>query len=161
MEGIARSQCHQRRWDRARSYEIVAGYSRHIQPRWPSANIGCPVDSPTADGHRTQSAHPARARWIQILSDTARPRLSYTSRRVHRLFTGSVYLSTAPLPAKPSCFLHGRPTRSTGHLPLRSADARPHLGVGAGMTVVQGILLAVSVAVFIYLGIAMFKPEWF
>jgi K+-transporting ATPase KdpF subunit len=29
------------------------------------------------------------------------------------------------------------------------------------MTVVQGILLAVSVAVFIYLGIAMFKPEWF
>jgi K+-transporting ATPase KdpF subunit len=29
------------------------------------------------------------------------------------------------------------------------------------MTVVEGILLAVSVAVFIYLGIAMFKPEWF
>jgi K+-transporting ATPase KdpF subunit len=29
------------------------------------------------------------------------------------------------------------------------------------MTVVQGILLAVSIAVFIYLGIAMFKPEWF
>jgi len=29
------------------------------------------------------------------------------------------------------------------------------------MTVVAGILLAVSVAVFIYLGIAMFKPEWF
>jgi K+-transporting ATPase KdpF subunit len=29
------------------------------------------------------------------------------------------------------------------------------------MTVVQGILLAISVAVFIYLGIAMFKPEWF
>jgi K+-transporting ATPase KdpF subunit len=29
------------------------------------------------------------------------------------------------------------------------------------MNVVQGILLAVSVAVFIYLGIAMFKPEWF
>jgi len=29
------------------------------------------------------------------------------------------------------------------------------------MTVVQGILLAVSVAVVIYLGIAMFKPEWF
>jgi K+-transporting ATPase KdpF subunit len=26
---------------------------------------------------------------------------------------------------------------------------------------VQAILLAVSVAVFIYLGIAMFKPEWF
>ena len=29
------------------------------------------------------------------------------------------------------------------------------------MTVVQGILLAISVAVFVYLGIAMFKPEWF
>jgi K+-transporting ATPase KdpF subunit len=26
---------------------------------------------------------------------------------------------------------------------------------------VQGILLAISVLVFIYLGIAMFKPEWF
>ena len=29
------------------------------------------------------------------------------------------------------------------------------------MSVVQGILLAVSVAAFVYLGIAMFKPEWF
>jgi K+-transporting ATPase KdpF subunit len=29
------------------------------------------------------------------------------------------------------------------------------------MTVVEGILLAVSVLVFIYLGVAMFKPEWF
>jgi len=29
------------------------------------------------------------------------------------------------------------------------------------MNLVQGILVAVSVAVFIYLGIAMFKPEWF
>jgi hypothetical protein len=29
------------------------------------------------------------------------------------------------------------------------------------MTTVQAILLAVSVVVFIYLGIAMFKPEWF
>jgi len=29
------------------------------------------------------------------------------------------------------------------------------------MTVVQGILLAVSIIVFIYLGVAMFKPEWF
>jgi hypothetical protein len=28
------------------------------------------------------------------------------------------------------------------------------------MNAVQGILLAVSVAVFIYPGIAMFKPEW-
>jgi hypothetical protein len=29
------------------------------------------------------------------------------------------------------------------------------------MTVVQGLLLGLSVVVFIYLGIAMFKPEWF
>jgi K+-transporting ATPase KdpF subunit len=29
------------------------------------------------------------------------------------------------------------------------------------MTVVQGILLAISVAAFIYLGVAIFKPEWF
>jgi K+-transporting ATPase KdpF subunit len=29
------------------------------------------------------------------------------------------------------------------------------------MTVVQGILLAVSVVIFGYLGVAMFKPEWF
>jgi K+-transporting ATPase KdpF subunit len=29
------------------------------------------------------------------------------------------------------------------------------------MTVVQGILLAVAVAVFVYLGIAMFRPDWF
>jgi hypothetical protein len=29
------------------------------------------------------------------------------------------------------------------------------------MTVVQGILLGVSGLVLIYLGIAMFKPEWF
>jgi K+-transporting ATPase KdpF subunit len=29
------------------------------------------------------------------------------------------------------------------------------------MTVVQGILLAVAVLTFIYLGVAMFKPEWF
>ena len=29
------------------------------------------------------------------------------------------------------------------------------------MTVVQGVLLGVSALVFIYLGVAMFKPEWF
>jgi len=29
------------------------------------------------------------------------------------------------------------------------------------MTVVQGILLGISGLVLIYLGIAMFKPEWF
>ena len=29
------------------------------------------------------------------------------------------------------------------------------------MTVVQGVLLGISGLVFVYLGIAMFKPEWF
>jgi K+-transporting ATPase KdpF subunit len=29
------------------------------------------------------------------------------------------------------------------------------------MSAVQGILLAVSIILFIYLGVAMFKPEWF
>ena len=29
------------------------------------------------------------------------------------------------------------------------------------MNAVQGLLLGVSIAVFIYLGIALFKPEWF
>jgi K+-transporting ATPase KdpF subunit len=29
------------------------------------------------------------------------------------------------------------------------------------MTVVQGILLAASIAMFIYLGVALFKAEWF
>jgi K+-transporting ATPase KdpF subunit len=29
------------------------------------------------------------------------------------------------------------------------------------MTAVQAILLVVSILMFIYLGIAMFKPEWF
>lgn len=29
------------------------------------------------------------------------------------------------------------------------------------MTIVQGLLLALAVVMFIYLGVAMFKPEWF
>jgi K+-transporting ATPase KdpF subunit len=29
------------------------------------------------------------------------------------------------------------------------------------MTAVQAVLLAVSVVLFAYLGVAMFKPEWF
>jgi K+-transporting ATPase KdpF subunit len=29
------------------------------------------------------------------------------------------------------------------------------------MSVVQGVLLALSVAVFAYLGVALFKAEWF
>ena len=29
------------------------------------------------------------------------------------------------------------------------------------MTWTQGILLAISIVMFLYLGVAMFKPEWF
>jgi hypothetical protein len=29
------------------------------------------------------------------------------------------------------------------------------------VTAVQGLLLGVSILVFIYLGVSMFKPEWF
>jgi hypothetical protein len=29
------------------------------------------------------------------------------------------------------------------------------------MSLVQGILLGISALVFVYLGVAMFKPEWF
>jgi K+-transporting ATPase KdpF subunit len=29
------------------------------------------------------------------------------------------------------------------------------------MTIVQWLLLVLSVAAFIYLGVALFKPEWF
>jgi len=29
------------------------------------------------------------------------------------------------------------------------------------MTLIDGILLAISMAAFIYLGVAMYKPEWF
>jgi K+-transporting ATPase KdpF subunit len=35
------------------------------------------------------------------------------------------------------------------------------LGSGPGMTWVQGVLLAVSIVMFLYLGVAMFKPEKF
>jgi hypothetical protein len=34
-------------------------------------------------------------------------------------------------------------------------------GHNAAMTVVYAVLLGLSVVVFVYLGIAMFKPEWF
>jgi hypothetical protein len=29
------------------------------------------------------------------------------------------------------------------------------------MTIVQGLLLALSIVVFIYIGVALFKAEWF
>jgi K+-transporting ATPase KdpF subunit len=35
------------------------------------------------------------------------------------------------------------------------------MGTGPGMSAVQAILLVLSIIVFIYLGVAMFKPEWF
>lgn len=35
------------------------------------------------------------------------------------------------------------------------------MGVGKGMSIVDLLLLVVSVAVFAYLGLAMFKAEWF
>ncbi len=48
-----------------------------------------------------------------------------------------------------------------GIVAFAAGDAGADLGAGAGVTATQGILLAVSVLVFIYLGVAMFKPEWF
>ncbi len=35
------------------------------------------------------------------------------------------------------------------------------LGAGPGMTWTQGLLLALSIVMFFYLGVAMFKPEKF
>jgi hypothetical protein len=35
------------------------------------------------------------------------------------------------------------------------------MGAGAGMTIASGLLLALSVVVFIYIGVALFKAEWF
>jgi F subunit of K+-transporting ATPase (Potass_KdpF) len=29
------------------------------------------------------------------------------------------------------------------------------------VTLTQGLLLAVAIATFLYIGVAMFKPEWF
>ena len=46
-----------------------------------------------------------------------------------------------------------------GFVGFAAGDARTHLGVGPGMTATQGILLAVSIVMFFYLGFAMFKPE--
>ncbi len=40
-------------------------------------------------------------------------------------------------------------------------DAGADPGTGPDMTAVQEILLALSITVFIYLGVARFKAEWF
>jgi K+-transporting ATPase KdpF subunit len=44
---------------------------------------------------------------------------------------------------------------------FETAGRQPIKKSGGFMTVAEGLLLAVSVAVFIYLGIAMFKPDRF
>jgi K+-transporting ATPase KdpF subunit len=33
--------------------------------------------------------------------------------------------------------------------------------LGAVVTAVQGLLLGISLLLFVYLGVAMFNPEWF
>jgi hypothetical protein len=54
-------------------------------------------------------------------------------------------------------WIPGRPTwRVYGSKPLDKCDEGSG---GSLMTVVEGLLLAVSVVVFIYLAIAMFMPE--
>jgi hypothetical protein len=44
---------------------------------------------------------------------------------------------------------------------VRNRNVCPAQGAEAVMTFVEAILLAISVITFIYLAIAMFKPEWF
>jgi hypothetical protein len=43
----------------------------------------------------------------------------------------------------------------------RGRHAGPDLEPGADMTPTQAVLLALSIAVFVYLGVALFKAEWF
>jgi K+-transporting ATPase KdpF subunit len=61
--------------------------------------------------------------------------------------------------------LHGsreRPERTANaDVAFETAGRQPIKKSGGFMTVAEGLLLAVSVAVFIYLGIAMFKPDRF
>ncbi len=44
---------------------------------------------------------------------------------------------------------------------IRCGLSRPHMGVGADMTLSQALLLVLSFAVMGYLGVALFKAEWF
>jgi hypothetical protein len=39
--------------------------------------------------------------------------------------------------------------------------SQPDAGEAGTMTVIEAILLGLSVLAFIYLGVVMFKPEWF
>ena len=64
---------------------------------------------------------------------------------------------TPPVASSP----YGRLSRRVGHRHLRRLDARIDLGVGTGVTVTQGILLAVAILMMVYLGLALFKPDWF
>jgi hypothetical protein len=51
--------------------------------------------------------------------------------------------------------------RYRGNRHLRGGNAGADLGPGADMTLTEGILFALSIAVFVYLGVALFKAEWF
>jgi K+-transporting ATPase KdpF subunit len=82
-------------------------------------------------------------------------------RPVHLFFTAIGSISTAHSPRARSCSVHGRFPCGCWHRCLRGGNAGVDLGTGAGVTVVQGLLLALSVVMFIYLGVAMFKPEKF
>jgi hypothetical protein len=54
---------------------------------------------------------------------------------------------------------HGLLYLSAGYRRVLRGDAGAHKGVRAIMTLSPGVLLSVSVLV--YLGVAPFKPEWF
>jgi K+-transporting ATPase KdpF subunit len=51
--------------------------------------------------------------------------------------------------------------RATAGVAFETAGRQPIKNLVIFMTAAEGLLLAVSVAVFIYLGIAMFKPDRF
>jgi K+-transporting ATPase KdpF subunit len=55
---------------------------------------------------------------------------------------------------------HSERTANAG-VAFETAAPQPIKNLVIFMTVAEGLLLAVSVAVFIYLGIAMFKPDRF
>ncbi|MHB1496515.1 MAG: potassium-transporting ATPase subunit F [Acidimicrobiales bacterium] len=56
---------------------------------------------------------------------------------------------------------HGRRPLRAWDSSVRGADAGSNKGFGAGMSISDGILLSVSALLLIYLGVALFKPEWF
>lgn len=58
-------------------------------------------------------------------------------------------------------WIYGRYISDSGDFGICHTNAGPSMGFGAGMSGVDLVLLAISVAVFIYLGLAIFKAEWF